>query len=134
MSMDFAMKRVRFGSSAWQDATIGRQGRANTFFGSAMSVTSRTSPDFQLKTAEFDMMQRDGFTLADFEKSEHGFVLCEHCAKIEKDTSVLKRHDLNTMDVQLLTPQRPLHLRQRTCALRGPVGSVLWLSLHLQDC
>ena len=72
MSMDFAMKRIRFGSSAWQDATIGKQGEY------LLSLTKEYDlmhfdpqrPDFQLKTAEPDMMQQDGYTLADFEKAD----------------------------------------------------------------
>ena len=103
MSMDFAMKRIRFGSSAWQDATIGKQGEY------LLSLTNEYDlmhfdpqrPDFQLMTAEPDMMQHDGYTLADFEKAEQGFTVRESCNPVEKDSNVLKRHDLNTMDVQL---------------------------------
>ena len=75
MTMDFAMKRVRIGSSGWTDATIGRQGEY------LLSLTSDhdfihydpEKPEFSLKTVEPDMEQTDGFLLADFEHAEHGF-------------------------------------------------------------
>ena len=110
MTMDFAMKRIRIGSSGWTEATIGRQGEY------LLSLTSDHDfiqydperPEFTLRTAEPDMDQTDGFLLADFEHSEHGFVSLDQINdEPNEGMRQLKRHELKTMDVQLTT-----HLRE----------------------
>ena len=111
MTMDFAMKRIRIGSSSWQEATIGRQGEY------LLSLTMEhdlmqydpDQPDFALKTAEPDLPQVDGFTLHDFEQEEQGFTVSERAEVVDDNaTKCLRRHDLNTMDVQLRTHLDPV--------------------------
>ena len=106
VTMDFAMKRIRIGSSGWTEATIGRQGEY------LLSLTSDHDfihydperPEFTLRTAEPDMDQTDGFLLADFEHSEHGFVSLDQVNdEPSEGMRQLKRHELKTMDVQLTT-------------------------------
>ena len=61
-------------------------------------------PEFTLRTAEPDMDQTDGFLLADFEHSEHGFVSLDQVNdEPSEGMRQLKRHELKTMDVQLTT-------------------------------
>ena len=79
ITMDFAQKRLRFGTSTWTDATLGRQGEY------LWSLTAEhdtvyydvSQPDYELRTADPEVAATDGFHLKDFLEAEHGFTARE---------------------------------------------------------
>ena len=107
MTMDFAQRRLRIGSSPWMSATLGRQGEY------LWSLTNEhdnvhyhpEKPEFVLRTNDQGIEQNDGFLLKDFMAEEHGFTSFE---KIDEpvhslSTRPLRKHELKTMDTQLAT-------------------------------
>ena len=79
MTMDFAQRRLRIGSSPWMSATLGRQGEY------LWSLTNEhdnvhyhpEKPEFVLRTNDQGVEQNDGFLLKDFMAEEHGFTTFE---------------------------------------------------------
>ena len=68
ITMDFAMKRIRFGSSEWCQATIDRQDECLLSFiiEHDYIIYDPDHPEFCLRTAEPNMAQEDDLTLNDF--------------------------------------------------------------------
>lgn len=68
MTMDVAMKRIRFGSSEWCQATIDRQDECLLSFiiEHDYIIYDPDHPEFCLRTAEPNMAQEDDLTLNDF--------------------------------------------------------------------
>ena len=106
MTMDFAMRRVRFGNSPWKQATLGRQGEYLLSLSDEHSLIDYDPerPEFCLKTTEADLDQEEDISLAEFEKEESCF--CTNASEDLMDrinTKALRRHDLKTMDIHLNT-------------------------------
>ena len=106
MTMDFAQKRLRIGSSPWMPATLGRQGEylwslTNEF----LSVNYDPEwPEFVLRTNDQGIEQNDGYRLQDFMTAEHGFTTFEHIDETnDTKTRPLRKQELKTMDVHLST-------------------------------
>ena len=107
MTMDFAQRRLRIGSSPWMPATLGRQGEY------LWSLTNEhdnvhyhpEKPEFVLRTNDQGVEQNDGFLLKDFMAEEHGFTTFEKTDEPlhSPSTRPLRKHELKTMDTQLAT-------------------------------
>ena len=90
ITMDFAQKRLRCGSSTCTNATLGRQGEY------LWSLTAEhdtvyydvNQPDYELRTADPEVAATDGFHLKDFLEAEHGFTAREELATKELKTGV----------------------------------------------
>ena len=130
MSMDFAQKRLRIGSSPWQQATLGRQGEYLWPITQEHDLMdyNPARPDFELRTNEPDVHQTDGYILPDFKKAEKGFTSYEGQKEIVSvpGLSHLKKYDLKTMDNQLVTHIGSLNAFITQEIHRPPRPRVLW--------
>ena len=113
VSMDFARRQLRIGSSPWQAATLGRQGEylwPITQEHDLMKYDPQ-KPEFELRTNVPDVHQTDGFHLAVMKRRASLAMRTNKCHDSPSTAlSCLRKHDLQTMDVQLTT-----HLNDFVC-------------------
>lgn len=98
ITMDFAQKRLRLGSSAWTDAALGRQGKCLWSLKAEHDNMAYdvNKPDFELRTADPDVAHTDGFHLA----AEHGLTAREELVTRESKQGVRTlKQELKTMTI-----------------------------------
>ena len=102
--MDFANRRLKIGSSPWQPAVLGRQGEYLWSLTQEHDIMQYdpNKPEFELKTNDPDVHQRNGFHLKDFMLEEQVFNSSEPM-NMKLDSHHTKHHELKTMDVTLTT-------------------------------
>eukprot|EP00913_Durusdinium_trenchii_P011859 g11138.t1 len=106
MTMDFAQRRLRIGSSPWMPATLGRQGEYLwSFTNEYLNINyDPERPEFVLRTNDQGIEQDDDYKLNDFMLAESGFTAFEKADLVDEGkTKPLRRHELKTMDVHLTT-------------------------------
>ena len=106
MTMDFAQRRLRIGSSPSMPATLGRQGEYLwSFTNEYLNINyDPERPEFVLRTNDQGIEQDDDYKLNDFMLAESGFTAFEKADLVDEEkTKPLRRHELKTMDVHLTT-------------------------------